>query len=204
MDRIKFTTLCGKYSLVLEEQIDCVVDMDGPIWSIDTEHPSYPKEQFGAFGQSDTEHVLLMGSTENINIVQRDFIKQHYGEKSKQFLQLPDKVKNSNVHLEAHPLGSPEQLAAAQAASDLDTQEGAGTELKKLLGMFGIKSTKNCSCNAKAKQMNERGIEWCKENKDTITSWLEEEAKKRNLPFSRFVARKIINFAISRAEKKKK
>ena len=74
-------------------------------------------------------------------------------------------------------------------------------ELKKMLESVGIRATPNCSCNAKATAMNKNGIEWCKNNKDTILSWLQEEAVKRKLPFFRFFARRMINIAISRAEK---
>ena len=80
-------------------------------------------------------------------------------------------------------------------------EQGAGAELKKMLESVGIRATPNCSCNAKATAMNKNGIEWCKNNKDTILSWLQEEAVKRKLPFFRFFARRMINIAISRAEK---
>lgn len=83
-------------------------------------------------------------------------------------------------------------------------QNGAGTELKKMLELFGIKSSENCSCQAKAKIMNHMGIEWCKDNIDTIVTWLKEEAEKRHLPFSSIVAKKIVQIAISRAEKEAK
>lgn len=78
--------------------------------------------------------------------------------------------------------------------------EGAGTELKKLLKMIGITSTPNCSCNARAKLMNQNGIQWCKDNIDTIVVWLKEEATKRNLPFFTYGAKKLVKLAISRAE----
>ena len=83
----------------------------------------------------------------------------------------------------------------------IDIGEGAGTELKKLLKLIGITSTPSCGCNAKAKAMNENGIEWCKNNTETIVSWLKEEADKRNLPFFAYGAKKLIKFAINRAEK---
>ena len=53
-----------------------------------------------------------------------------------------------------------------------------------------------------AKIMNENGTEWCKNNKDEILSWMQEEANKRNLPFLKFGAKRILNYAISKAEKK--
>ena len=80
--------------------------------------------------------------------------------------------------------------------------EGVGTELKALLSIIGINSVPNCSCNTRAKIMNENGTEWCKNNKDEILSWMQEEANKRNLPFLKFGAKRILNYAISKAEKK--
>ena len=49
--------------------------------------------------------------------------------------------------------------------------------------------------------MDKKGIEWCEENQKIILDWLEEEAKRRRLPFLRFGAKKILNLAISRAKK---
>ena len=86
----------------------------------------------------------------------------------------------------------------------LDLGEGVGTELKKLLSWMNIEATPNCTCNQKAKFINNKGIEWCKEHVDVICSWLKEEAVKRKLPFFNYGAKKLINFAISRAERKQK
>jgi hypothetical protein len=85
---------------------------------------------------------------------------------------------------------------------NIDLGEGVGTELKKILSWFNINSSPNCSCNLKAKMMNDNGIEWCKYNKDLIISWLKEESLKRNLPFFTYAAKKILNIAISKAERK--
>ncbi len=79
--------------------------------------------------------------------------------------------------------------------------KGVGTELKKILSWFNINSSPNCSCNRKAKYMNDKGVEWCKNNIDTIVAWLKEEAEKRHLPFFAYAAKKIIKIAIYRAEK---
>jgi hypothetical protein len=78
---------------------------------------------------------------------------------------------------------------------------GVGTELSKTLEAFGIKSTPNCSCKKKAKIMDKNGIEWCESNKDTIIGWLEEEATKRKLIFSKTIAKIILNRAIKSAKK---
>jgi hypothetical protein len=79
---------------------------------------------------------------------------------------------------------------------------GVGTELKKLLSMLGIKTTPDCSCNTRARIMNEKGINWVKQNQELIISWMREEAAKRKLPFFKLAAQKILSIAISRAEKK--
>ena len=79
---------------------------------------------------------------------------------------------------------------------------GAGYELKKMLSYMNIKASPNCSCNQKAKIMNDNGNQWCRDNKDLILSWLAYEAKKRKLPFVKFFGSKLIDLAIARAERK--
>jgi hypothetical protein len=83
----------------------------------------------------------------------------------------------------------------------VEIESGVGTELKKLLKTIGIAASPTCTCNARAKTMNENGIRWCEDNKETIIGWLEEEANKRNLPFSSYLATILINFAIKKAKK---
>lgn len=74
---------------------------------------------------------------------------------------------------------------------------GPGTELKKLLKLIGITASPTCSCNARAKTMDDNGVEWCEKNIDTIISWLREEANKRNLPFIDYAAKMLVSRAIS-------
>lgn len=83
-----------------------------------------------------------------------------------------------------------------------DLGEGVGTELKNMLSTIGISASAGCSCHQRAKAMNDNGLQWCKEHTDTIVSWLEEEAKKRKIPFLKFGAKKLIKFAIKKYEKK--
>jgi len=83
-----------------------------------------------------------------------------------------------------------------------NTQEGAGTELKKLLSKIGITSSPNCKCNMYAAFMNHMGTDWCTDHIDDIVSWLAEEAKKRHLPFMRVLAKQVVKMAINRAIKK--
>ena len=83
-----------------------------------------------------------------------------------------------------------------------NTQEGAGSELKKLLSKVGITSSPNCKCNMYAAWMNHRGTDWCTRNIDEIVSWLGEEAKNRGLPFVKMLAKQVIKLAIKLAIKK--
>lgn len=87
---------------------------------------------------------------------------------------------------------------AKKATSDIGV--GAGTELKKLLSWLNFTATENCSCNKRAKYMNDMGIQWCKDNKNLIHDWLKEEASSRKLPFLSYIAKKVIDMAIKRAE----
>jgi len=80
-------------------------------------------------------------------------------------------------------------------------QGGTGTELKALLSKIGIRSSPTCSCNKRAKTMDENGIEWCEQNVETICDWLAEESAKRKLPFVRLAGKAIIHMAIRRAKK---
>jgi hypothetical protein len=83
----------------------------------------------------------------------------------------------------------------------VEIESGVGTELKKLLKLIGITASPTCSCNARAKTMNENGIQWCEDNKDTIIGWLEEEANKRNLLFSHIGAKIMLNLTIKKAKR---
>ena len=78
---------------------------------------------------------------------------------------------------------------------------GPGTELKKLLKTIGIVAKPGCACNKRAQTMDVNGCDWCAENLDTISSWLQEEAQKRGLPYIPAAGKWIINLAIKRARR---
>lgn len=78
---------------------------------------------------------------------------------------------------------------------------GPGTELKKLLATVGIKASPNCSCNARAKLMDQRGCDWVEANVDTVVGWLREEATKRGLPFIDAAGRLLVKRAIRNARR---
>ena len=78
---------------------------------------------------------------------------------------------------------------------------GPGTELKKLLKTIGIEAKPGCACNKRAQTMDVNGCDWCAENLDTISSWLQEEAQKRGLPYIPAAGKWIITLAIKRARR---
>lgn len=91
----------------------------------------------------------------------------------------------------------------AEIAKPQNPLFGAGAELKKLLAgwPFRIVATPNCSCNARAAEMDRQGIEWCEANIDTIVGWLREEARNRGLPFLDAAGRLLVRRAIANARK---
>ena len=81
---------------------------------------------------------------------------------------------------------------------------GPGTELKKLLAKVGIVATATCSCNSRARRMDEneaREPGWCAAHEDEILGWLREEATKRKLPFVDLAGRLLIRRAIRNARR---
>jgi hypothetical protein len=79
-----------------------------------------------------------------------------------------------------------------------------GTELKKLLARVGIAATPDCSCNARAAEMDRREQEtpgWCEGNIDTIVGWLREQAEARGLPFVDLAGRMLVRQAIKNARR---
>ena len=90
---------------------------------------------------------------------------------------------------------------------------GAGTELKKLLAWLGIISVSGCRCNARAREMDDRGCDWCAAHIRIIVGWLRDEHKSlpekqrkgiTRLPFMGWAARAVVWLAIRRAGKKNK
>jgi hypothetical protein len=78
---------------------------------------------------------------------------------------------------------------------------GVGTQLKKLLGRFGLATAPGCACNARAAEMDINGIEWCVSNVDTIVGWLREQANARGLPFLDVAGRMLVRRAIQNARR---
>jgi hypothetical protein len=99
--------------------------------------------------------------------------------------------------------GTQPQKAPAATPPPAPTH-GPGVELKKLLKLVGITATPNCSCNARARKMDEEEAKepgWCTAHLDEIVGWLREEATKRKLPFLDAAGRVLVRRAISNARR---
>ena len=122
-------------------------------------------------------------------------------------LSREDKICTVDVDHEAYPMypkqNTPEHnISKNQQKITLERNTGGvGTELKKLLSKIGIVATPNCSCNARAKLMDNNGIEWCENNQELIIDWLREEARKRGMPFIDLAGKTILKRAIHNAKK---
>jgi hypothetical protein len=100
--------------------------------------------------------------------------------------------------------GSPRACPAAAVAINeppAPPTHGPGTELKKLLARVGITASPDCSCNARAAEMDRQGVEWCEANLDTIVGWLREQAEARGLPFLDIAGRLLVRRAIANARR---
>lgn len=117
---------CIERGYSLKEAMPCVVSVEGDEWTIDTEHPSYPRHR--------------------------------------------------------------------------KTADGPGTKLKYLLGFFGIHATGDCSCNKRAKMMDENGLAWCRENIDLLCEWMGEEAAKRGHYYRKWMGKLLVKTAIKLSE----
>ena len=84
------------------------------------------------------------------------------------------------------------------------SSSGPGTELKALLAGFPfyITSSPTCSCNARARQMDEWGPDECERQMDVILGWMKEQATARKLPFIRPVVKFMVQRAIALSRKR--
>lgn len=58
---------------------------------------------------------------------------------------------------------------------------GPGTEMKLIFSQLGIYPRYSCECNARARQMDEWGVDGCKDpkNRKEIVDWLTEQQRIR-------------------------
>lgn len=79
---------------------------------------------------------------------------------------------------------------------------GPGGHLKAILAAMGIKAGRHCSCSKRAAYMDYMGPRWCEENIELIVGWLQDEAKKRRLPFFKTAGRMLVRRAIMLARRR--
>jgi hypothetical protein len=115
-----------------------------------------------------------------------------FNHKSKIEVPCGDRVK---VNGQVKPGG----MIPADPSTPAPAPAGPGTELQKLLGRIGLGEKSSCQCKSRARLMDAKGPEWCRDNLDTIVGWLREEAQKRGLPFLETGARLMVKLAIRRA-----
>jgi hypothetical protein len=97
----------------------------------------------------------------------------------------------------------PSSNVPGRANANLKNQAfaGVGTELKNVLGWFGLSDAFCGTCKAHADTMDLRGIDWCERNQAEIVGWLREGAAKRSLPFFEAPAYAALQLAINRAKR---
>jgi hypothetical protein len=114
-----------------------------------------------------------------------------------------DRMTLHRLRVEAKRAGLPLPVSLPVSDAEPVATGGPGSELRKMLGSIGIHPRgEKCKCNEHAKEMDERGPDWCAENIESILDWLEGEAKTRGLVgmlFVRSAARLVVNRAIARA-----
>jgi hypothetical protein len=94
------------------------------------------------------------------------------------------------------------QLRESKPVTDI-SPFGPGSELKKLLSKIGIEANTGCKCSDRARHIDYmESIEpgWTERNIENIIDWMQEEAKKRKLPFVRAGAKVLVKLAIRRAK----
>ena len=179
-DKAHLIARCHERGYSVEDVMPCVVKQDGDLWTIDTDSPHYP---------NDSRSSCVYEASKAAGGSDLTVYRCRYCGRG---------VATAGIPVPPKKCSARSKPADAIAASE----SGAGTELKKLLGRIGITASPTCSCNRRAREMNERGIQWCRENLDLIAGdWLAGEAKKRNLPYSVFAGKKLVQLAIALAER---
>ncbi len=68
----------------------------------------------------------------------------------------------------------------AKGSKPLPTS-GPGSELKALLGEFGITATSSCGCNAFAAQMDRWGVDGTRTHRAKVVAWLDQRRARTSL-----------------------
>ena len=79
-----------------------------------------------------------------------------------------------------------------------------GTVMARFFKKMGISEKSGCACKSHAAKMDRWGAAACRENLDVIAGWMKDEAKARKLPYSEFVTKRLILWAIKQSEREAK
>ena len=77
-----------------------------------------------------------------------------------------------------------------------------GTILKKMLRRFNFHGCLGCAILASV--LDRGGPAWCQINMEWILDEMKKNSARAGVPFSRFVAKRFVNYAIRRAERNRK
>lgn len=80
--------------------------------------------------------------------------------------------------------------------------------MSKLIPAWAVQQGKVCQCQSMAKKLDDNGIEWCEENKNTIVAHLMSQSEHLIPAFKlvpaamkKIVAEQLVNKAIENARK---
>lgn len=76
-----------------------------------------------------------------------------------------------------------------------------GTEIKKLLDVFGIRDNGCSVCIERAALLDDAGPDWVEQNIEIPVGWLREQAEVRGLPFIDIAGRMLVRRAIRNARR---
>ncbi len=79
------------------------------------------------------------------------------------------------------------------------SNEGPGTELKKLLSWFHSPDKRKCKCQTRIQKMNAWGPDKCEQKMETILRWMRHSSKFHKIPFFEPAVRLVIRTATRRS-----
>lgn len=80
------------------------------------------------------------------------------------------------------------------------TSTGFGTRLQSVLGVF-FRSSQGCGCNGHKDILDVWTPDYICQNLNTVIEWLQTEASRRRIPFSRFLVRQLLVSILARTPK---
>jgi hypothetical protein len=81
-----------------------------------------------------------------------------------------------------------------------DEIEGFGSRLQRIFSHLGISEGKDCACPGHKDILNLWTPEYVRRNIDRVVRWLENESRKRRLPFSRTLVKRFLLHLVTDSE----